>query len=281
MILFNYPAWTTATQLIVVIISVAIFLIARRRLIPKSVSKSIPSPRDTLLPSLTPSEVSALPYAPNVLPGARDVDSPYGIMRCYEWGPEKGRKVVLVHGDTTPAPMLGPIAEKLAERDCRVLVLGKWREWGKRGEMVATFPLTMADLVFFSCQTFGAEGTQILRLAFRMTTDFFQSDLNCPCVFSPILDRCERWRVFNNGFLPRWWHHNVFCCSLSVSDSFDNTSCPFWNNSDPAQRIWINIFPLFYHCSLIIFEASCREHSRRKIGSGATNLSCKQGITSP
>ena len=48
-------------------------------------------------------------------------------MRCYEWGPEEGRKVVLVHGDTTPAPMLGPIAEKLAERDCRVLVLGKCR----------------------------------------------------------------------------------------------------------------------------------------------------------
>lgn len=132
MILINSPAWTTATQLIVVITSIAIALIARRSLFPKSLSKSIPSPRDTLLPFLTPDEVSALPYAPNLLPGARDVDSPYGIMRCYEWGPEEGRKVVLIHGDTTPAPMLGPIAEILAERDCRVLVLGKSRESGKK-----------------------------------------------------------------------------------------------------------------------------------------------------
>lgn len=91
---------------------------------PKSLSKSIPSPRDTFLPSfLTPNQVSTLPYPPNVLPGARDVDSPYSIMRCYMWGPEEGRKVILVHGDTTPAPMLGPIAEKLVERACRVLFL--------------------------------------------------------------------------------------------------------------------------------------------------------------
>lgn len=155
MILFNSAAWATATQLIIVITSVTIVLIARRRLFPKSLSKSIPSPRDTLLPFLTPSEVSALPYAPNVLPGARDVDSPYGIMRCYEWGPEEGRKVVLVHGDTTPAPMLGPIAEKLAERDCRVLVLGKWRGWGKRGKMVAIFRSQWLTLFSFFARPLG------------------------------------------------------------------------------------------------------------------------------
>lgn len=151
MILFNSPAWTTTTQFIVVIISVAIVLIARLTLFlnkPKSWRKSIPSPRDTLLPFLTPSEVSALPYPPNVLPGARDVESPYGTMRCYEWGPEEGRKVILVHGDTTPAPMLGPIAVKLAERDCRVLVPGEWREWGKREKMVTTFSLPNGWLVF-------------------------------------------------------------------------------------------------------------------------------------
>lgn len=92
---------------------------------PKSSHSIISSPRDTLLPFLSPSQIAALPYPPDILPGARNVDSPYGVMRVYEWGPERGRKVVMVHGDTTPAPILGPIAKALVKRGCRVLVLGK------------------------------------------------------------------------------------------------------------------------------------------------------------
>ena len=67
----------------------------------------IPSPRATLLPGLSEAEVHDLPYPPDVLPGARDVTSPYGTMRVYEWGPEEGRKVLLVHGITTPCIALG------------------------------------------------------------------------------------------------------------------------------------------------------------------------------
>ncbi len=63
-------------------------------------------------------------YPPDLFPGARDVASPYGTMRVYEWGPEEGKKVVMVHGDTTPAPMLGPIAEALVKRGCRVILFG-------------------------------------------------------------------------------------------------------------------------------------------------------------
>lgn len=48
-----------------------------------------------------------LPYPPDVLPGARDVDSPYGSLRVYEWGPEDGRKVLMVHGISTPCISLG------------------------------------------------------------------------------------------------------------------------------------------------------------------------------
>lgn len=51
--------------------------------------------------------------------------TPYGTMRVYEWGPEEGKKVVVIHGDTTPAPMLGPIAEVLVKRGCRVILFGK------------------------------------------------------------------------------------------------------------------------------------------------------------
>ena len=49
----------------------------------------------------------------------------YGTMRVYEWGPEHGDKVLLVHGDTTPVPMLGPIARALVQAGRRVMLVGK------------------------------------------------------------------------------------------------------------------------------------------------------------
>ena len=84
----------------------------------------IPSPRETLIPFLSESQAAALPYPPNLLPGARDVETPYGVMRVYEWGPDAGRKVLLIHGDTTPAPILGPIAAALVQLGCRVMIIG-------------------------------------------------------------------------------------------------------------------------------------------------------------
>ncbi|MCJ1404576.1 hypothetical protein MMC11_007802 [Xylographa trunciseda] len=62
----------------------------------------------------------SLPYPPDALPGARDVDSPYGWMRVYEWGPEDGRKVLLVHGISTPCIALADVARRLVARGCRV-----------------------------------------------------------------------------------------------------------------------------------------------------------------
>ena len=68
---------------------------------------SILSPRSTLLPSLSPEEISNLAYPPEALPGGRDVDSPYGNLRVYEWGPPAGKKVLFVHGVSTPCIALG------------------------------------------------------------------------------------------------------------------------------------------------------------------------------
>jgi len=107
---------------------VAIFLLvrsARGSSEPKLRRRCIPSPRETLIPYLSPAQAAALPYPPDLYPGARDVATPYGTMRVYEWGPEEGKKVVVIHGDTTPAPMLGPIAEVLVKRGCRVILFGK------------------------------------------------------------------------------------------------------------------------------------------------------------
>ncbi|KAI9796964.1 MAG: hypothetical protein M1833_005910, partial [Piccolia ochrophora] len=84
------------------------------------------SPRTSLIPILTDVEIANLPYPPNGLPGARDVASPYGSLRVYEWGPETGRKVLLLHGISTPCIALRSVAQQLVERGCRVMLFDLW-----------------------------------------------------------------------------------------------------------------------------------------------------------
>ncbi|RYN52009.1 hypothetical protein AA0118_g10229 [Alternaria tenuissima] len=82
----------------------------------------IPSPRDSLLPDLSPEDAADLPYHPAALPGARDVDSPWGTIRVYEFGPRDGEKVLLIHGISTPSIALTDLAHKLVGRGRRVML---------------------------------------------------------------------------------------------------------------------------------------------------------------
>ena len=82
----------------------------------------VPSPLKSLLPKLSPGETTSLPYPPDAFPGIRDVESPYGSLRVYEWGPKDGRKVLLVHGISNPSIALGAIAHGLADKGCRVMM---------------------------------------------------------------------------------------------------------------------------------------------------------------
>jgi hypothetical protein len=82
----------------------------------------LPSPRSRLLADLSDEENRTLPLPNDVLPGARDVASPYGSIRVYEWGREDGPKVLLVHGITTPCIALGGVAHALVDRGCRVML---------------------------------------------------------------------------------------------------------------------------------------------------------------
>lgn len=82
----------------------------------------IRSPRKTHLPDLSEDEISALPYPPDVLPGGRDVETPYGCLRVFEWGPEDGEKVLLLHGISTPCLALGSLGEELVSRGYRVML---------------------------------------------------------------------------------------------------------------------------------------------------------------
>lgn len=83
------------------------------------------SPGDTLLPTLSEEEIKDLPYPPHALPGSRDVKSPYGTIRVYEWGPKEGERVLLIHGISTPSIALTDVAYKLVEKGCRVMLFGK------------------------------------------------------------------------------------------------------------------------------------------------------------
>ena len=85
----------------------------------------VSSPAITLIPRLKKEEQDELPYPPSALPGARDVETPYGNIRVYEWGPEEGRKVLLVHGISTPSVALAKMARALVKRGHRVMLFGR------------------------------------------------------------------------------------------------------------------------------------------------------------
>ncbi|KAK4449287.1 Alpha/Beta hydrolase protein [Podospora aff. communis PSN243] len=82
----------------------------------------IPSPLHTLLPRLSLPELEKLEYKPDAFPGARDVVTPYGSIRVYEWGPESGEKVLLIHGISTTVQTLSKVAHELVNiHGCRVM----------------------------------------------------------------------------------------------------------------------------------------------------------------
>lgn len=61
-----------------------------------------------------------LPYPPKALPGSRDIETPFGVTRAYEFGPEDGRKVLLVHGISTPCLSMASLAKLLSQHGFRV-----------------------------------------------------------------------------------------------------------------------------------------------------------------
>ncbi|EAQ93625.1 hypothetical protein CHGG_01860 [Chaetomium globosum CBS 148.51] len=85
--------------------------------------KVIRSPLRSVLPRLSQDEFDKLEYKPDNFPGARDVETPYGSIRVYEWGPLTGEKVVFVHGISTSCITLTKLANALVEeKGCRVML---------------------------------------------------------------------------------------------------------------------------------------------------------------
>ncbi|KAL0940599.1 Lipase 1-like protein 1 [Colletotrichum truncatum] len=83
--------------------------------------KTVKSPKWTVLPTLSTLGRDELPYPPDILPGARDVATPYGNLRVYEWGPDDGERVLLLHGIGTPGLALEGTAIEFVNRGWRVM----------------------------------------------------------------------------------------------------------------------------------------------------------------
>ncbi|KAI0424147.1 Alpha/Beta hydrolase protein [Xylaria sp. FL1042] len=82
----------------------------------------IPGALTTSVPRLSEDELAKATYRPDHFPGARDVVTPYGNIRVYEFGREHGRKVLLIHGISTSCMTLADIANGLVEKGCRVMM---------------------------------------------------------------------------------------------------------------------------------------------------------------
>ncbi|KAH0499468.1 hypothetical protein TgHK011_006665 [Trichoderma gracile] len=114
---------TTAMAVTVTTTAVAtatLLLFARSALWPRW-GKVLPNPLKTAA-TVDKVGVEGLVYRPDAFPGARDVETPYGSIRVYEFGPEDGEKVLLVHGISTPCITLAHIAHGLVARGCRVML---------------------------------------------------------------------------------------------------------------------------------------------------------------
>lgn len=83
-----------------------------------------PSPGKTTIPALSKDEIKELPYPLDALPGGRDVETPYGSIRVYEWGPDGGERVLLIHGISTPVVALGDLGHEMVRRGYRVMMFG-------------------------------------------------------------------------------------------------------------------------------------------------------------
>ncbi|KAH8731290.1 putative alpha/beta fold family hydrolase [Phaeosphaeriaceae sp. PMI808] len=62
------------------------------------------------------------PYRKDAFPGSRQFRTIYGTIQIFEWGPEDGEKVLLVHGLGTPCVALGDMAKEFVRKGYRIMM---------------------------------------------------------------------------------------------------------------------------------------------------------------
>lgn len=66
------------------------------------------------------------PYLTDAFPGGRQFKTVYGTIQVFEWGPEDGEKVLMVHGLGTPCIALGDMAKEFVSQGYRVMIFGEY-----------------------------------------------------------------------------------------------------------------------------------------------------------
>ncbi|KAK4507602.1 hypothetical protein PRZ48_001337 [Zasmidium cellare] len=90
-----------------------------------------------------------IPYPPDALSGGRDVSTPFGNTRVYEWGPETGRKILFVHGISTPCIVFARLAKRLVDSGHRVMLFDLYGRGYSDGPDPSIY---RQDIGFFSAQ---------------------------------------------------------------------------------------------------------------------------------
>ncbi|KAJ1331546.1 2-hydroxy-6-oxonona-2,4-dienedioate hydrolase [Microdochium nivale] len=114
---------TTTTTLVAttVVATIALLSLSRHVLWPQR-QRIIRGPVSTAFPRIPKAERDKIIYKHDHFPGGRDVETPYGNIHVYEFGPEDGRKVLFIHGISTSCMTLEDIVRPLVRRGCRVLL---------------------------------------------------------------------------------------------------------------------------------------------------------------
>lgn len=119
---FKMDSRTGRSILTAALVCLPAALILRRHLFPTKAGRIIKSPKQTVLSTLQPTELSSLPYPPDALPGGRDVPTPYGNIHVFEFGPPDGERVLFLHGLSMPCISGSNTAVALADKGYRVML---------------------------------------------------------------------------------------------------------------------------------------------------------------
>ncbi|KAG0278114.1 hypothetical protein BGZ95_004709 [Linnemannia exigua] len=88
----------------------------------KTAYSAVTAQRGQALPSLRAANLLKSAYPEDYYPGGEYAELSYGETHYFLFGPEDGKKIVFVHGLSTPASVYNGVARHMADNGCRVLL---------------------------------------------------------------------------------------------------------------------------------------------------------------